>query len=319
MKIPTFQDIKDAARRIEGLVLRTPLIFSDPLSRLMKGDVYLKLESLQPGGSFKLRGATCAVSMLSAQVAERGVVAASSGNYGTALALAASRAGIRATIVLPENAPQVKVERIKNAGATIIRHGAHYGDSEEKAAELGREGLVLIHPFDDPWVVAGQGTIGLEIDEDAPPELQTVLVPVGGGGLISGVALALKYARPRVEVVGVEPCAAPSLTEALKARKPVPIEPLPTCADGLSPRCTGDISYEVASERIKRVHLLTEEELMEGVRYCLEELHLVVEPSGAAGVSALLAQKVAARSGPVCVVVSGSNLDRKYFNEALRL
>ena len=129
----------------------------------------------------------------------------------------------------------------------------------------------------------------------------------------------MKYARPQVEVVGVEPSAAPSLTAALKAQKPVPIEPLPTCADGLSPRYTGDISYEVASERIKRVHLLTEEELMEGVRYCLEELHLVVEPSGAAGVSALLAQKVAARNGPVCVVVSGSNLDRKYFNEALRL
>jgi threonine dehydratase len=317
MKIPTFQDIKDAARRIEGLVLRTPLIFSDPLSRLVKTDVYLKLESLQPGGSFKLRGATCAVSMLSAQEAEKGVVAASSGNYGTALALAASRAGITATIVLPENAPQVKVERIKKAGATIIRHGAHYGDSEEKAAELGQEGLVLIHPFDDPRVVAGQGTIGLEIDKDAPQELKTVLVPVGGGGLISGVALALKYTRPLVEIVGVEPCAAPSLTEALKAKKPVPIEPQPTCADGLSPRHTGDISYEVASERMKRVHLLTEEELMEGVRYCLEELHLVVEPSGAAGVSALLAQKPVARSGPVCVVVSGSNLDRKYFTLSL--
>ena len=135
--------------------------------------------------------------------------------------------------------------------------------------------------------------------------------------MIAGVALALKYARPRVEVVGVEPSAAPSLTAALKAQKPVPIEPLPTCADGLSPRYTGDISYEVASERIKKVLLLSEEELMEGVRYCLEELHLVVEPSGAAGVSALLAQKVATRSGPVCVVVSGSNLDRKYFTLSL--
>ena len=319
MKIPMIQDIKEAAGRIEGLVLRTPLIFSDPLSRLVQTEVYLKLESLQPGGSFKIRGATCAVSMLSAQEASQGVVAASSGNFGTALALAASRAGITATIVLPDNAPQVKVERIKNAGATIIRHGKHYGESEEKAAELSREGLVLIHPFDDPWVVAGQGTIGLEIDEDGTEELQTVLVPVGGGGLISGVALALKYTRPRVEVVGVEPCAAPSLTEALKARKPVPIEPLPTCADGLSPRYTGDISCEVALERIKKVLLLTEEELMEGVRYCLEELHLVVEPSGAAGVSALLSQKVAPQSGPVCVVVSGSNLDRKYFKEALRL
>ena len=282
-------------------------------------DVYLKLESLQPGGSFKLRGASNAVSMLTAQEREKGVVAASSGNYGTALALAATGAGIRATIVLPDNAPKVKVERIKNAGATIIWHGAHYGDSEMKAAELGNEGLVLLHPFDDPRVVAGQGTIGLEIDEDAPHDLETVMVPVGGGGLISGIALGLKYTRPQVEVVGVEAYAAPSLTEALKAGKPVPIEPLSTCADGLSPRYTGDISFEVATERIKRVLLLTEEELMEGVRYCLEELHLVVEPSGAAGVSALLSQKLETKGGPVCVVVSGSNLDRRYFKEALGL
>ena len=319
MTVPIFQDIQGAARRIEGIVLRTPLIFSDPLSRQVNMDVYLKLESLQPGGSFKLRGASNAVSMLTAQEREKGVVAASSGNYGTALALAATGAGIRATIVLPDNAPKVKVERIKNAGATIIWHGAHYGDSEMKAAELGNEGLVLLHPFDDPRVVAGQGTIGLEIDEDAPHDLETVMVPVGGGGLISGIALGLKYTRPQVEVVGVEAYAAPSLTEALKAGKPVPIEPLSTCADGLSPRYTGDISFEVATERIKRVLLLTEEELMEGVRYCLEELHLVVEPSGAAGVSALLYQKLETKGGPVCVVVSGSNLDRRYFKEALGL
>jgi len=317
--IPTFKDIQDAARRIEGLVLRTPLIFSDPLSRQVNMDVYLKLESLQPGGSFKFRGANNAVSMLTAQEREKGVVAASSGNYGTALSLAASRAGITATIVLPDNAPKVKVERIKKAGATILRHGAHYGDSEVRAAELGKEGLILLHPFDDPLVVAGQGTIGLEINENAPQDLETVVVPVGGGGLISGIALGLKYTRPQVEVVGVECYAAPSLTEALKAGKPVPIEPLPTCADGLSPRYTGDISFEVASERIKRVLLLTEEELMQGVRYCLEELHLVVEPSGAAGVCALLSQKLETKGGPVCVVVSGSNLDRKYFREALGL
>jgi len=319
MIVPTFQDIQDAAYRINGLVLRTPFMFSDPLSERVNMDVYLKLESLQPGGSFKFRGANNAISMLTDQEKKKGVVAASSGNYGTALALAAARADIKATIVLPENVPRVKVDRIKKAGATIIRHGAHYGDSEIKAAELSKEGLVLIHPFDDSRVVAGQGTIGLEIDEDAPQELETVLVPVGGGGLISGIALGLKYTRPQVEVVGVEPYAAPSLTEALKAGKPVPIEPLPTCADGLSPRYTGDISFDVASERIKRVLLLTEEDFMEGVRYCLDELHLVVEPSGAAGVSALLTGKLEAKRGPVCVVISGSNLDRKIFKKSLDL
>jgi threonine dehydratase len=317
--IPTHKDILDAAKRIKDKILRTPFMFSDPLSRQVGTGVYLKLECLQPGGSFKYRGANNAVTMLTPEERKKGVVAASSGNHGIALALAATQAGIKATIVLPDNAPQVKVERIKKAGGTILRHGPHYGYSEEKAAQLGQEELVLVHPFDDTKVVAGQGTIGLEIDEDAPPDLEAVLVPIGGGGLISGIALGTKYTRPQVEVIGVESYAAPTLTEALKAGKPVPIIPQPTCADSLSPRYTGDISYEVATDRIKQVILLTEEELMEGVRYCLEELHLVVEPAGAAGISALLAGKAEIKSGPVCVVVSGSNLDKKYFKEVLSL
>jgi threonine dehydratase len=317
--VPTHQDILDAAKRIKGKILRTPFIFSDTLSRQVHTGVYLKLESMQPGGSFKFRGANNAVTMLTPEEREKGVVAASSGNHGLALTLAASQAGIKATIVLPDNAPQVKVEKIKKAGATILRHGPHYGYSEEKAAELGKKELVLVHPFDDPRVVAGQGTIGLEIDEDAPSDLEAVLVPIGGGGLIAGIALGMKYTRPQVEVIGVESYAAPTLTEALKAKRPVPIVPQPTCADSLSPRYTGDISLEVATERIRQVILLTEEELMEGVRYCLVELRLVVEPAGAAGISALLAGKVKIKSGPVCVVVSGSNLDKKYFKEALGL
>jgi threonine dehydratase len=319
MLIPTYQDILEAAERIKGKILRTPYLFSGPLSRLVNTRVYLKLESLQPGGSFKFRGANNAVALLTSEERERGVVAASSGNHGIALALAASQNGIKATIVLPDNAPRVKVEKIEKAGGTILRHGSHYGYSEEKAAELGQEEFVLVHPFDDPRVVAGQGTIGLEIDEDAPSDLEAVLVPVGGGGLVSGIALGLKYTRPQVEVIGVETYAAPTLTEALKAGKPVPIMPHPTCADSLAPRYTGNISFEVATDRIRQMVLLTEEELIEGVRYCLEELRLVVEPGGAAGISALLAGKVKRRSGSVCVVVSGSNLDKKYFKEALGL
>ena len=244
-------------------------------------------------------------------------MAASSGNYGTALALAAQRAGIEATIVLPENAPSVKVERIRKAGATLLVHGDHYGDSEQEAARLGEQGLVLIHPFDDPRVVAGQGTVALEIVQDAPHDLGTTVVPVGGGGLIAGVALGLKYTQPDVEVVGVEPIAAPSLTAALNAGKPVPIEPLPTYADGLSPRSTGNISFEVARERIDRVLLLTEDELMEGCRYCFRELHLVVEPSGAAAVAALIAGKLESKSHPIAIVLSGSNLDPKYFPQVM--
>ena len=177
--IPTHQDLLEAASRIEGMVLRTPLVYSDSLSQTLGTDVFLKLDSLQPGGSFKIRGATNAVALLSEDERRRGVVAASSGNYGTALALAAQRAGIEATIVLPENAPSVKVQRIRKAGATLLVHGDHYGDSEQEAARLGEQGLVLIHPFDDPRVVAGQGTVALEIVQDAPHDLGTTVVPVG--------------------------------------------------------------------------------------------------------------------------------------------
>lgn len=318
IRIPTHRDLVAASRRIEGKVLRTPLVHSEQLSRTVGANVYLKLDSLQPGGSFKLRGATNAVASLTEEERHMGVVAASSGNYGTALALAAERAGIEATIVLPDNAPPVKVKRIRNAGAKIIRYGSHYGDSEQKAAELGRKGLILIHPFDDPLVVAGQGTIALEVDQDAPGDLDLVVVPIGGGGLFAGVALGLEHTRPNVEVVGVEPRAAPSMTRALEVGKPVPIEPLPTCADGLSPRVTGEISFEVARERLSYVRLLTEEELLEGVRFCFRELKLVVEPSGASGIAALIAGKVDTEGRTIAVVVSGGNLDQKYFSDVVR-
>lgn len=316
--IPSFAEIIEARHRIRSSVLKTPFIYSEPLSKTVGTEVYLKLDSLQIGGSFKYRGATNALATLTQEERKKGVVAASSGNYGTALALAARRAGVKATIVLPDNAPSVKIERIRKAGATILRHGSHYGESEEKAASLGKEGQVLIHPFDDPRVVAGQGTIALEIDEDAPAELTTALVPVGGGGLISGVALGFQQTRPDIEVIGVEPEAAPSLSRALLAGKPVAITPLPTCADGLSPRFTGNISFEVARDRIGRIALLSEPELMEGVRYCFHELKLVVEPSGAAAVSALIAGKLDVKGLRIVAILSGSNLDRQYFAQVMR-
>lgn len=315
--LPTHQDIKDAAKRIKGKVLRSPLLYSDYLSNACHVPVYLKLECLQPPGAFKFRGATNCIAMLTEEEKAKGIVTASSGNHGSATALAAQRAGVKATIVLPANAPENKVERIRKYGAEIIRYGEVYGDSEEKAWELEKQGMTLVHPFDDPRVVAGQGTIGLEIDEDAPKDLGTVIVPVGGGGLISGVALGMKYTRPKVKIIGVEPYWAASLTEALKANKPVPIEKKPTIADGLAPRFTGKISLEVAKERVSQVVLLTEEELIEGTRVSLEELKLVVEPSGAAGIMALLTGKAKHDNKPIAIVVSGSNLEKKYYKQAL--
>lgn len=312
VNIPRFSDIQAAAQRIRPEVLWSPLVYSDVLSTRVGKRVFMKLDSLQPGGSFKLRGATNAVKSLSAEQCRKGVVAASSGNFGTALALAAKSAGIKATIVIPDNAPAVKVERIRRAGAEIIHYGAHYGDSEQEAARLAEGGLVLVHPFDDPLVVAGQGTIAMEIVHDGPPELDAVVAGIGGGGLIAGIAIGMHHLAPECAVYGVEPVAAPSMTEALKAGRPVPISPEPTCADGLSPRVTGCISFEVARKMVRQVALLSENELLEATRYCFRELKVVAEPSGAAGVAALLSGKVAKEEQCVAVVISGSNLDHRF-------
>ena len=315
--IPTLEDIQGAANRIRGKVLRTPLIYSEPLSEFVDNEIYLKLECLQPGGAFKYRGATNAITLLSEEQRKAGIVTASSGNHGIAVALAAGKAGVKATIIVPKNAPQVKVDRIRKYGATVIQYGDSYGDSEEKAWELAKEGHFFLHPFDIPEVVAGQGTIGLELDNEAPRELESVLVPVGGGGLIAGVTLGMRYTRPHVKIIGIEPENGASLTAALKAGKPVPIEPKPTCADGLQPRFMGKISFEVCRDGPSPV-LISENDLLKAVKYCLDELKLVVEPSGAAGVAALLSNKYEP-SGTTAIIISGSNLDRKWLKKALEL
>ena len=211
----------------------------------------------------------------------------------------------------------MKADRVRSIGVNVIQEGKSYGDSEQKAWELEKEGYHLIHPFDVPEVVAGQGTIALEIHEDAPDDLEAVLVPVGGGGLISGIALGMRYTREHVKVVGIEPERGASLTAAIEAGKPVPIEPEPTCADGLQPRFTGHISFEVCRDGPKPV-LVGEHDLLDAVRYCMDELRLVVEPSGAAGVAALISRRYWP-NGTTVVVVSGSNLDRTWLKKALEL
>ncbi len=338
-QLPSFDEIKAAARRISGIAMRTPLIHSPPLSDLTGQTVYLKPECLQPGGAFKYRGATNAVSLLKDTPGSSGVITASSGNHGVALALAAERAGIEATIVVPENAPAVKIDRMLMSGATVIRHGNSYDECETRVSEIlgsnnvagvdaadrgigeadgsGGGGYTFIHPFENRNVIAGQGTVGLEIHEDAPPDLCTVLVPVGGGGLISGVTLGLRYTRPDVIVLGVEPENGASLTAALGAGRPVPIRPGPSCAEGLIVRKTGKMSFE-ACEGGSLPVLVSEEEILDGVRYCLDVLKLVVEPSGAAAVAALISKKYRPE-GAIALVVSGSNLGRKWLKAALEI
>ena len=315
--IPSLGELREARERISGKALRTPLLYCEPLSELTGRDVYVKNEGLQPGGAFKYRGATNAISQLSENERRKGVITASSGNHGIAVALAAKKAGVKATIIVPNSAPKLKVKMIEDAGAAIIRHGENYNDCEDRAREIMSEEGHFIHPFEDPRVIAGQGTIGLEIAEDAPPDLIAVLVPVGGGGLISGTVLGLGYTRPGVKMIGVEPENCASFHAAHRAGRPVRIEMGPTCAGGLHTRRVGNTAYEILKNGPAPV-MVSEDDILEATRFCMEKLKLVVEPSGAAGVAALLSGKYE-QGGTTVVILSGSNLDRKWLRKVMGL
>jgi len=315
--IPTLHDIKAASKRIIGKALRTPLLHSRYLSDMLGQDIYLKLECLQPGGAFKYRGATNAISLLSKEARRKGVITASSGNHGIAVALAAKRAGVKALVIVPNDAPSMKIEQIKNAGAKVLKFGDNYDDCEGKAEEMVGEGYYFLHPFNIPQVLAGQGTVGLELNEDAPADLMAVLVPVGGGGLISGVNLGLRYTRPNVEVIGVEPENCASFSASHSTGKLVEIEPKSTCAEGLHTRKIGEMAFEILKNGPAPV-TVTEKAILAATSFCHEELKLVVEPSGAVGVAALLTERYQPM-GPTAVILSGSNLDRKMLMAALNL
>lgn len=306
-----------AAKRIKGKALRTPLLHCMQLSEITGSEIYLKLECLQPGGAFKYRGATNAVSLLSKKARRDGVITASSGNHGIAVALAANRAGVKALVIVPRDAPSKKVEIIQKAGARVLQYGDNYDDCEEKAEELSREGYYFLHPFNIPQVLAGQGTVGLELNEDTPSDLHAVLVPVGGGGLISGVHLGLRFTRPSVEVIGVEPENCASFSAAHGAGELVEIEPKATCAEGLHTKKIGEMAFQILKEGPAPVKV-TERAILAATRFCHEELKLVVEPSGAVGVAALLSESYKP-VGPTAVILSGSNLDRKMLRIALKL
>jgi len=315
--IPSLGELRAAAERISGKALRTPLVYSEPLSELTGHDVYVKPEGLQTGGAFKYRGATNAISQLSEEQRKEGVITASSGNHGIAVALAAEKAGVKATVIVPNNAPDLKVKMIEDAGANIIRYGENYNDCEDRAREITSEAGHFIHPFEDPRVIAGQGTIGLELAEDAPSDLHAVLVPVGGGGVISGIALGLGYTRSGVDIIGVEPENCASFHAAHSAEEPVWIDVGSTCAGGLHTRRIGNAAYEILKNGPAPV-MVSEEEILEATRFCIERLKFVVEPSGAAGVAALLSGRYEP-VGTTIVILSGSNLDRKWLEAALEM
>ncbi|WP_216209570.1 threonine ammonia-lyase [Amycolatopsis aidingensis] len=300
--------IRQARELLAEVTRETPMEHARDLERQQGGPVHLKCENLQRTGSFKIRGAYHRIHALSAAERERGVVAASAGNHAQGVALAASLLGTKATVFMPQRAPLPKLAATRGYGAEVHLHG---GAIEETLAEATafaeRTGAVFIHPFDHPDIIAGQGTVGLEILEQLP-EVGTVLVPTGGGGLVSGVACAVRALAPSVQVFAVQAAAAAGFPPSLAAGEPVRLEATPTMADGIAVGRPGPLTLEHVRSLVDGVYTVTEESLSRAVLLCLERRKLVVEPAGAAAVAALL-EHPGTFTPPVVAVLSGGNVD----------
>jgi len=309
--VVTPEEIQEAAAGLQGIAVRTTLRYVEALG------AHLKLENEQPVGAFKIRGAYNAIRKLPDPARKRGVITFSSGNHGQAVAYAAKQFGVRAVIVMPETAPAVKVEGVKRWGGEVVLAGRTSEDRRTKAEELAaREGLAVVPPFDHPDIVAGQATIALEIVEQLP-EVETVLVPVGGGGLISGVVVGLNAARSRAKVWGVEPAGAPKLKRSLEAGAPVRLERTASIADGLITLNVGGIPFaelEAHRDRLRGVVLVEDDSIRDAVQFLWRTCQLAVEPSGAATTAALLSGAVRP-SGVTVLVVSGGNIDRSLLED----
>ncbi|HEY3529458.1 MAG TPA: threonine ammonia-lyase [Nocardioides sp.] len=304
----SLDDIERAAETITPLTLRTPMEESRWLSALTGSPVMLKCENLQRTGSFKVRGAYTRMSRLSDEERARGVVAASAGNHAQGVALAAQSLGIKATVFMPEGAPIPKEKATRGYGADVVFHGRYLEDSlAEARAFEERTGAILIHPFDNADIVAGQGTVGLEILEQAP-DVETIVVPCGGGGLLSGIAIAVKAKRPDVSVIGVQAEGAAAYPDSLKAGHPVKLASMSTMADGIAVGLPGEVTFTAVRDLVDEIVTVSEASLSTAVLATLERAKMVVEPAGAAAVAAVLDDP--GRFGtPTVGVLSGGNID----------
>jgi len=308
----TTANILEARRAIARLVLRTPLIRADVLSDQLGSEVLLKLETLQPIGAFKIRGAANALLKLSAEQCRRGVICASTGNHGRAVAWVARSLDIPATICLSALVPQERAKAIEALGAKVRRVGSNQEEAmEEVARAVANEGMMEVGPFDDPHVIAGQGTIGLELLEDRP-DLEAIVVPLSGGGLAGGIALAAKTLKPCIRVIGVSMDRGAAMHESIAAQRPIAVEEVPSLADslgggiGLANRWTFDLCRRLLDETV----LASETEIYRGIRHLLLEERQVAEGAAAVGAAALIAGKIRPR-GPTALIVSGRNIGRE--------
>jgi threonine dehydratase len=310
----SLQAIRDARKAIALFVKSTPLVRSQFLSNLCGGDVFLKLENLQVTNSFKIRGAFNKLLHLSVEEKTMGIVTASAGNHGQAVAFAAQKLNYPARIVVPRTTPKIKIDGIKKYGADLVLFGDIYDEAEQKAKDLARkDGLVFVSPYNDELIIAGHGTIGLEVIE-ALPNVDTVIVPVGGGGLISGISIALKSIKPNVQVIGVQSEASPVMYESLKAGKIVNARKTETIAEGLSGGIEkGSITFKIAQECVDKVLLVREETIRRAVYLLWDSEKQVAEGSGAAAIAPIIENKNLFGGKTVVAVITGGNIDAKLF------
>ena len=305
------KEIKDARELITSVIAPTPMIADARLSREFGINAHLKAESLQKSGSFKIRGGYNKIARLSEQERSRGVIAASAGNHAQGVALAARLVGVEATIVVPEFAPLTKINATKLLGAKVILHGSTFDEAVAYSRELQAEHqFTYVHAFDDEKIIAGQGTIGLEIAESLP-DVNTVIVPIGGGGLISGIAIALKHLKPNVRIIGVQSENVSWVIPSIKAGHSVPAAPGgQTIADGIAVKSPGELTLPIIEALVDEVVTVSEEEIARAIFYCVQNNRLVVEGAGAAGLAALLARKFVFHKGDaICSVLCGGNID----------
>jgi threo-3-hydroxy-L-aspartate ammonia-lyase len=309
------EDVERAAQRLAGVAHRTPVLTSQTLDERTGARVHLKAECFQRGGAFKFRGAYNKISSLDEDALRRGVIAYSSGNHAQAVAIGAALLGTRATIVMPADAPPAKLDATRGYGAEVVLYDRWTESREEIGARLAEEReLELVRPYDDPLVMAGQGTAALELLEEVP-DLDLLLVPVSGGGLIAGCATAAKARRPEIRVVGVEPEAGDDTRRSLAAGKRVRIDVPRTIADGLQAPEPGELTFAVNERLVDRVVTVTDDEIVEAMVFLYDRVKLVAEPSGAVGVAALLKGRLDSRGARVGVVISGGNVGAARFAE----
>lgn len=311
MERVTLEDVKEARNIIEDAILKTDLLENIRLSEKTGAQVFYKCENLQRTGSFKIRGACNKIAHLTDQEKACGVIASSAGNHAQGVALGAKNAGIKATICMPANAPISKVAATKSYGAEVVLHGTVYDDAYAKAVEIqAQTGATFLHPFDDKYVIAGQGTIGLEIYEQLDGNVDTVLVPIGGGGIIAGIATALKELNPNIKVIGVQTCNIPSMKKSYENGKITSAFNDITIADGIAVKTPGSLTFDIISKLVDDVITVTEEEIAEAILFMMENQKLVSEGAGAVSTAALLSEKYKPLAGErVVCVVSGGNVD----------